>query len=240
MWPVCKKELRQYFSSLTGYIAVVFFLVLTGTVLFVLPDNILDFGYATLERFFSTAPWILLVLIPALTMRSFAEEFKTGTFETLRTMPVSTWQMLSGKYLAALIVVLIAIIPTLVYAYSLQQLSAGAGGIDTGGTAGSYIGLVLLSACFVAIGICCSSFTNNAVVAFIAAAFLCVVAYSAFGAISRIPALEGGADYYLEMLGIDFHYRSISRGVVDSRDVVYFLSLIALFLIITERNLLKR
>lgn len=240
MWSVCKKELRQYFSSLTGYIAIIFFLVLTGTVLFILPDNIFDFGYATLERFFQTAPWILLVLIPAITMRSFSDEFRSGTFETLRTMPVTTWQLLSGKYFAALIVVMIAILPTVIYPYSLQQLSAEAGGIDTGGTAGSYVGLVLLSACFVAIGICCSSITNNAVVAFITSAFLCVVVYGAFAAISRIPAFEGGVDYYLEMLGIDFHYRSLSRGVIDSRDVIYFFSVIALFLVITQRNLLKK
>jgi ABC-2 type transport system permease protein len=239
MWPVCKKELRQFFSSLTGYIAIIFFLLLTGAILFILPGNILDFGYATLEKFFQTAPWILLVLIPAITMRSFSEEFKTGTFEILQTLPVTRWQLLSAKYLAALIVVLIAILPTLIYAVSLQQLSS-TGGIDTGGTIGSYIGLILLSATFVAIGICCSSFTINAVVAFIAAAFLCVVVYGAFEALSGIPAFEGGADYYLEMLGIDFHYRSLSRGVADTRDIIYFLSVIALFLAITQKNLIKR
>jgi ABC-2 type transport system permease protein len=239
MWPVCKKELRQFFSSLTGYIAIIFFLLLAGMILFVLPDNILDFGYATLDRFFQTAPWILLVLIPAITMRSFSEEFKTGTFEILVTMPITEWQLLSGKYFAALIVVLIAILPTLIYPLSLQQLSS-TGGIDTGGTAGSYIGLILLSACFVAIGVCCSSLTSNAVVAFIISAFLCVVVYGAFAAVSRIPAFEGGVDYYLEMLGIDSHYRSLSRGVVDTRDVIYFISVIGFFLIITHRNLIKR
>jgi ABC-2 type transport system permease protein len=180
-----------------------------------------------------------LVLIPAITMRSFAEEFKTGTYEILRTKPLTSWQLLSGKYFASLIVVLIAIIPTLIYPFSLQQLSS-AGGIDTGGTAGSYIGLILLSASFVAIGICCSSLTNNAVISFITSAFLCVVVYGAFTAISRIPAFEGGVDYYLEMLGIDFHYRSLSRGVVDTRDVIYFISVIGFFLIITQRNLIKR
>lgn len=239
MWPVCKKELRQYFSSLTGYIAIIIFLVLTGAILFILPGNILDFGYATLDKFFEIAPWILLVLIPAITMRSFSDEFRSGTFETLQTLPVTAWQLVSGKYFAAFIVVLISIIPTLVYPYSVQQLSA-AGGIDTGGTAGSYIGLILLSACFVAIGVCSSSLTNNAVVAFITSAFLCVVVYGAFTALSRIPAFEGGADYYLEMIGIDFHYRSLSRGVIDTRDVVYFISVIAFFLIITHRRLIKR
>ena len=239
MWPVCKKELRQFFSSLTGYIAIIFFLLLTGVILFVLPDNIFDFGYATLDKFFQTAPWILLVLIPAITMRSFSEEFKTGTFELLQTMPLTRWQLVSGKYFAALMVVLIALLPTLIYPYSLQQLSA-TGGIDTGGTAGSYIGLILLSACFVAIGICCSSLTTNAVVAFITSAFLCVVMYGAFSAISKIPSFEGGMDYYLEMMGIDFHYRSLSRGVVDTRDIIYFISVIVLFLVITHRQLVKR
>ena len=239
MWPVCKKELRQYFSSLTGYIAIIFFLLLAGAVLFVLPGNILDFGYATLEKFFEISPWILLVLIPAITMRSFADEFRAGTYETLQTLPITGWQLLSGKYFAAFIVVLIAIVPTLIYPYSLQQLSTS-GGIDIGGTAGSYIGLVLLSASFIAIGVCCSSLTGNAVVAFITSAFLCVVVYGAFTALSRIPAFEGGVDYYLEMLGIDFHYRSLSRGVIDTRDVIYFISVIGFFLVVTHRNLKKR
>ncbi|MEO8582190.1 MAG: gliding motility-associated ABC transporter permease subunit GldF [Flavitalea sp.] len=239
MWPVCKKELRQYFSSLTGYIAIIFFLLLTGMILFVLPDNILDFGYASLEKFFDKAPWILLVLIPAITMRSFSEEFKTGTFEILQTMPITRWQLVSGKYFAAVIIVLIAILPTIVYSISINQLSS-LGGIDTGGTIGSYIGLILLSACFVAIGICCSSLTNNAVVAFILSAFLCLVVYFSFAALSRIPSFQGGVDYYLEMLGIDFHYKSISRGVVDTRDIVYFFSVIGLFLVITHRNVIKR
>jgi len=239
MWPVYKKELRQFFSSLTGYIAIIFFLLLNGSILFILPDNILDFGYATTEKFFQTAPWILLVLIPAITMRSFSEEFKTGTFEILQTLPITNWQLLSGKYLAALVVALIAILPTLIYPISLQQLSS-TGGIDSGGTAGSYIGLILLSATFVAMGICCSSFTSNAVVAFITAAFLCVVAYGAFAALSRVPVFQGGIDYYLEIIGIDFHYRSLSRGVADTRDIVYFLSVISLFLVITQRNLINR
>ena len=239
MWSVCKKELRQFFSSLTGYIAIIFYLLVAGAILFILPDNVLDYGYATLEKFFQISPWILLVLIPAITMRSFSEEFRGGTFEILQTLPITRWQLLAGKYLAALIVVLIAVVPTLIYPYSLQQLST-TGGIDTGGTAGSYIGLILLSAAFVAIGVCCSSLTSNAVVAFITSAFLCLLVYGAFSALSRISAFQGGADYYLEMLGIDFHYRSLSRGVADTRDIIYFFTLIALFLTITQRNLIKR
>jgi ABC-2 type transport system permease protein len=240
MWSVCKKEFRQFFSSLTGYIAIAVFLLLNGLFLFVFPDsNLLDFGYATLSKFFELAPWILLLLVPAITMRSFSEEFKSGTFEILQTRPLHRWQVVMGKYMGALLVVCLALVPTLIYLLSIQQLSAE-GGIDTGGTIGSYIGLVFLSAVFTAIGICCSSFTSNAVVAFILSAFVCFLVYSGFNAISRIPALQSGADYYIEMLGIDFHYRSISRGVIDSRDIVYFFSVIFLFLVITHRNLLKR
>jgi len=240
MWPVCKKEFRQFFSSLTGYIAIVVFLLLNGLFLFVFPDtNILDFGYATLDKFFELAPWILLLLIPAITMRSFSDEFKAGTYEILQTRPLSRWKLVLGKYAGALGVVLIALLPTIIYVISVQQLSAE-GGIDRGGTIGAYFGLIFLSSVFVSIGICCSSFTSNAVVAFISGAFMCFILYSGFNAISRIPALEAGADYYIEMLGIDFHYRSISRGVIDSRDIIYFLSVIVFFLVITTRNLLKR
>lgn len=240
MWSVCKKEFRQFFSSLTGYIAIVVFLLLNGLFLFVFPDtSVLDFGFATLDKFFELAPWILLLLIPAITMRSFADEFKSGTFEILQTKPLSRWQLVTGKYAGSLLVVVIALVPTLIYPFSIQQLSS-TGGIDTGAAIGSYIGLVFLAGVFVAIGIGCSSLTNNPVVAFITGAFLCFVLYSGFNAVSRIPALQSGADYYIEMLGIDFHYRSVSRGVVDTRDIVYFLSVILFFLIFTNRNLLKR
>jgi ABC-2 type transport system permease protein len=239
MWSVCKKELRQFFSSLTGYIAIIVFLLVNGVMLFVFENNILDFGYATLDRFFQLAPWILLLLIPAITMRSFAEEFKTGTFEILQTRPLSRWQIVFGKYFGSLIVVIIALLPTIIYYISVQRLSSGEG-IDTGATIGSYIGLVFLASVFTAIGICSSSFTNNAVIAFIISLVACALFYYGFSAISLMPALSGGVDYYLEMIGIDFHYRSISRGVVDTRDMIYFISVIFLFLSIANRNLLKR
>lgn len=180
-----------------------------------------------------------MLLVPAITMRSFADEFRGGTFEILQTKPLSRWQVVGGKYFGSLLVVLIALLPTLVYGFTILQLSE-TGSIDTGAIAGSYIGLVFLAAVFVAIGICCSSLTNNAVIAFIVSAFVCFILYSGFNAISRIPALEAGADYYIEMAGIDFHYRSVSRGVVDSRDIVYFLGVIGFFLVFTGRNLLKR
>jgi len=239
MRSICKKELRQFFSSLTGYIAIIVFLLVNGLTLFVFEDNILDFGYATLDRFFQLAPWVLLLLIPAITMRSFADEFKGGTFEILQTRPLSRWQIVGGKYSGSLVVVLIALLPTIVYFFSLQALSSNEG-IDTGATIGSYIGLFFLAAVFTAIGICISSFTSNAVVAFIISLIACVLLYYGFSAISRLAMFAGGTDYYIEMLGIDFHYRSISRGVIDTRDIIYFLSMIFLFLTITDRNLLKR
>lgn len=239
MWSVCKKELRQFFSSLTGYITIIVFLLVNGLVLFVFENNILDFGYATLDRFFQLAPWILLLLIPAITMRSFADEFKSGTFEILQTRPLGRWQIIFGKYFGSLTVVLIALLPTLIYFFSVQQLSSNEG-IDTGAGIGSYIGLVFLSAVFVAIGICMSSFTQNAVVAFIISLIACALLYYGFHAISRVPGIGSGADYYIEMTGIDFHYQSVSRGVIDTRDLIYFISVMGLFLAITNRNLLKR
>jgi ABC-2 type transport system permease protein len=240
MWAVCKKELRQFFSSLTGYIAIIAFLLLNGLLLFVFPDtDILTFGYATLDKFFELAPWILLLLTPAITMRSFSDEFRMGTYETLQTIPLTRRRLIGGKYLASLIVVVIALLPTLVYFLCIQRLS-GQGGIDTGATMGSYLGLLFLAGVFTAIGIWCSSFTANAVVAFIIAAFACFLLYSGFAAISALPVFSAGLDYYIGMLGIDFHYRSISRGVVDGRDVLYFISIIFLFLYFTSRHLAAR
>ena len=171
MWAVCKKEFRQFFSSLTGYIAIIVFLLLTGLLLFVFPDtSILDFGYASLEKFFDLAPWVLLLLIPAISMRSFSDEFRSGTFEILQSRPLTYWQIVNGKYLAALLVIAIALLPTWIYFFSVQQLAAQSG-MDLGATVASYIGLFFLTAVFASIALCCSSFTSNAIVAFIAAGF---------------------------------------------------------------------
>ena len=240
MWSICKKELHQFFSSLTGYIAIILFLLVNGIFLFVLKDsNIFDFGYATLDKFFELAPWILMFLVPAIAMRSLSDEFKTGTFEILQTRPLSNRQIVAGKYFSILIALLFIIVPTFIYVFTIKSLSA-VGTIDTGGITGSYIGLFLLAAVFAAISLCCSGFTNNAVVAFLTSTFVCLLLYFGFNALSRLPVFLGQADYYIEMIGIDFHYRSISRGVIDSRDVLYFLSLIFLFLLITAQNLHKR
>lgn len=234
------KEWRQFFTSLTGYIAIILFLLLMGLFLFVFPDtSILDFGYASLDNFFSLAPFIMLFLVPTITMRSIADEYRSGTFEILKTLPLSPLKIVWGKYAGCLLVVAMALLPTIIYAISIQQLSAR-GGIDVGGTIGSYLGLLMLGAVYTSVGICTSSFTNNTVVAFILAAFVCFLLYSGFTALSKLPIFANGADYYIGMLGIDFHYRSISRGVIDTRDVVYFLAIIFLFLLITQRNLARR
>lgn len=239
MWPLCKKELRQFFGSLTGYLAVAVFLMAAGLVLFVFEDNILDFGYATLERFFLLAPWLLLLLIPAITMRSFAEEFRTGTYELLATQPITKAQLVAGKYIGALLVVMVALLPTLIYGVAVESLSTGEG-LDKGATLGSYLGLLLLAAVFTMIGLYCSSLTANTVVAFLLALVVCALLYYGFTAISRLPLVTGGADYWIEWLGIDQHYQSISRGLIDSRDIVYFISVILLFFGLTIRNLLQR
>ncbi len=240
MWSICKKELNQFFSSLTGYIAIILFLLINGVFLFVLNDSsIFEFGYASLDKFFELAPWVLMFLVPAITMRSLSEEFRAGTFEILKTKPLSSWQIVLGKYFSILIVLLLAILPTIIYIITIRALSAQ-GGIDGGGILGSYIGLFFLVAVFAAIGLCCSGFTSNAVVAFLISAFSCLILYFGFNALSKLPFFENGADYYIEMLGIDFHYRSISRGVLDTRDLVYFISIIFIFLLTTVKNLHKK
>jgi ABC-2 type transport system permease protein len=240
MWMICTKEWRQFFSSLTGYIALIVFLLLCGLLMFVFPDtSLLDFGYASLNNFFDLAPWVLLFLVPTITMRSIADEYRAGTFELLKTMPLKSSQIVYGKFFGALLIVLLALTPTIIYAVSLQALSA-VGGLDVGSTIGSYIGLLMLGAVFTSVGICTSSFTNNTVVAFISAAFVCFLLYIGFEAVSKLPIFASGADYYIEMLGIKFHYASISKGVIDVRDVLYFFGVIFIFLFITQENVAGR
>jgi ABC-2 type transport system permease protein len=237
MFSICKKELNRFFSNLTGYIAIILFMLVCGIFLFVIPtSSILENNYASLATFFEIAPWVLLFLVPAITMHSLSEEFKTGTFELLKTKPLSAWQIVWGKYVAILLVLLFIIIPTLIYVISIKTLSTQ-GSIDSGGIAGSYVGLFLLAAVFAAVCLCCSGFTSNAVVAFLVSGFVCLILYFGFNALSKLPFFAGSADYYIEMLGIDFHYKSISRGVIDTRDVVYFLSIIFLSLLITVKKI---
>lgn len=235
------KELRSFFSSIVGYVVLLVFLIASGLFLWVLPDtNILDYGYASLEQFFSIAPWLLLFLIPAITMRSFADEFRGGTIEWLSTKPLTFQQIVLGKFFASLTLVVIALLPTIIYIFSIHYLAMDDAALDAGGIIGSYIGLLFLAAAFTAIGIFSSSLTDNQIVSFLAAVFLCFLLYSGFEALSRIPAFRGGADFYLGMIGVDYHYNSMSRGVIDTRDVVYFLSLVILFVTLTHFILSKK
>lgn len=239
MLAVARKELHQFFSGLTGYITIILFLIVNAVYLFVLKDsNLFDFGYATLGAFFDLAPWVFIFLIPAISMRSFSDEFKVGTFETLKTRPLTPWQIVWGKYVAIVLVILITLLPTLLYVLTIFALSS-AGNIDSGGIAGAYAGLFLLASVFAAISVWTSSLTSNAVIAFLGSAFACVILYFGFGALSQLTVFQGSGDYYIQMAGIDFHYESISRGVIDTRDVIYFFSLIFLFLFACRQNIQK-
>lgn len=241
MFTLYKKELGSFFSSLTGYLTIAVFLVLTGLMLWVLKSdfNILDYGYAGLDGLFLIGPFLYLFLIPAITMRSMAEERRAGTIETLMTRPLSDWTVVWAKFLAAWTLVLISLLPTLVGYASVYLLGDPVGNIDSGSVAGSYIGLLLLGGAFVAIGLFCSSLTNNQIVSFILAAVLCAVAYLGFESVYNMGLL-GGADLFVKRLGVMHHYESISRGVVDTRDVVYFLCVMALFLMATRMVLQSR
>jgi ABC-2 type transport system permease protein len=220
--------------------ALCLFLLLTGLLLFVFPDtSILVMGYATLAGFFNIAPWLLLFMIPTITMRSFSEEYKSGTFELLKTLPIRPAVLVYGKYIGALLVVLCLLLPTLLSGVAVESLSV-VGGIDMGATAGSYLGLFLLAGVFVAIGICVSSYTNNTVVAFIGAAFICYLLFAGFEAVSKLSFFEGKLGYFIEVLGLKFHYKSISRGVVRIDDVIYFLAVTFSCLFITKQNIIKR
>ena len=235
------KEVNSFLSSLIGYIAIGVFLLGTGLFMWVFPDySVITYGFSTMESFFGMAPYIFLFLIPAITMRSFAEEIQTGTIELLATRPLSDWQIILGKYFACLFLVLFSILPTFIYYFSIYELGMPKGNLDIGATWGSYIGLFSLGAVFVAIGIFASSVTKNQIIAFILGLFLCAFFYDAFSSISHLPIFFGGLDTAVEYIGINFHYASISRGLVDTRDLLYFISMIAAFLFLTKTALEKR
>jgi ABC-2 type transport system permease protein len=241
MISIFKKEVNLFLSSLIGYIAIGVFLIATGLFLWVFPDySVISYGFSNLDSFFRMAPYVFLFLIPAITMRTFAEETQTGTMELLATRPISDWEIIVGKYLACLFLVLLAILPTLIYYYSVHQLGMPKGNLDSGATWGSYLGLFGLGAVFVAIGIFCSSLTSNQIIAFILGLFLCGFFYDAFSSLARLEIFYGTSDALVEAIGINHHYASISRGLIDSRDVVYFLSMIMGFLGCTKFALEKR
>ena len=234
MYTIFSKDFTDFFNSLVAYITIGVFLIVTGLFLWVFPESsILEYGYASLESLFSIAPYIFMFLIPAITMRSLAEEKKEGTFELLVTRPLTDWQIVLGKYLAALLIIALALLPTLIYYISIYQLGIVKGNIDSGAVIGSYIGLFLLGACFTAIGIFASSISRNQIIAFIIAVFICFFAFSGLDSISQLLSLQN-YNILITGLGINEHYQSVSRGVLDTRDLIYFLSFIALFLLITK------
>lgn len=235
MWAIFRKEVNGFFSTLTGYMVVGVFLTLLGLMMWVFPDySILEYNYANLDQLFTIAPVIFLFLIPAICMRSFSEEKQTGTIETLFTKPLTEWQIILGKYAGALFLVFVALLPTVIYYYSVWQLGNPQGNIDQGEVIGSYIGLFFLAGIFIAISLYASVLSNNQVVAFLIGALLCFLVYWGFQFLSSIPVFVGGVDDVLQKIGIDYHYRSISNGAIDSRDVVYFLSAIFVFLLLTH------
>jgi len=244
------KEINLFFSSIVGYVALLVFLASCGLFLWIMPEySILGYGFASMERFFDIAPWLLLLLVPAVTMRSFADEFRTGTIEWLKTKPLTDLQIITGKYLATIALIVFALLPTLIYVYTIHNLSetysTQDGGIhviplDMGGIIGSYIGLFFLAATFAAVSIFCSSLTGNQVVSFLVSLLSCYLLYTGFEQLSKLPSITEGIDYYLSMIGMEFHYNSISRGFIDSRDVVYFLSMIILFISLTRFSLNSR
>ena len=234
MLTILKKEIRSFLSSLIAYVVMIVFLIAIGLFMWVLPDyNVLDLGYANLDTLFDMAPWVFIFLISAITMRSFSEEKKTGTIEILTTKPISDLQIILGKYFASVVLVLFVLLPTLLYYYTIYQLGATKGNLDSGAILGSYIGLFFLASAFAAIGIFSSAVSDNQIVSFILSMFLCYCFYNVFDLFADFKLL-GSYDSVVAALGINSHYQSISRGVIDSRDVIYFISLILAFVWATK------
>ncbi|MFD2564851.1 gliding motility-associated ABC transporter substrate-binding protein GldG [Aquimarina rubra] len=248
MLAVIRKEINTFFASSVGYLVIGIFLILNGLFLWVFKGqfNILDSGFSDLSPFFLIAPWILLFLIPAVTMRSISEEKKQGTLELLLTKPIKLWQLVLGKYLGSLFLIIIALVPSLLYILTVYQLGNPTGNLDVGSTVGSYIALLLLSGSYTAIGTFSSSITNNQIVAFLIGLFLCFMFYFGFSGLANYQFL-GDADYMIEQIGIQLHYERISQGIIDTRDIIYFVSIIALFVFLTtivlkkysKKNILK-
>lgn len=230
MWQIYKKEINTFLNSLIGYIVVAVFLTGAGLLIWVFPEtSVLDYGYADMETLFSFSPYIFIFIIPAITMRSFAEEKKSGTLELILTKPVSDPGLIIGKFLSGFTLVVFALVPTLIYYYSIYRLGNPVGNIDSAGVFGSYIGLVLLGGVFTSIGVFASSITENQIVAFIVGVFFCFMMYQGFQSVSAIPSLSSQS-LFINQLGILYHYTAMSRGLVDSRNLVYFISVITLMI----------
>ena len=236
MFIIFKKEVSTFFNSLIVYIVIGVFLLLTGLMFWLYPDtNILDYGYAEMDAFFQIAPYILLFFVPAVTMRMLSEEIKSGTIELLFTKPLSVWDIVFGKFLSCVFIIVLALLPTLIYYFSIYKLGNPIGNVDSASVFGSYFGLVLLASVYAAVGIFMSSLTKNQVVAFLLAA---VCSYILFVGIEQFSALfSGSIQFFLSYLGLSFHYNSIGKGIVDSRDVIYFVSVSVFFLLLTLLSL---
>ena len=240
MFSILRKEINSFLNSLIAYIVIGVFLVVTGLYMWFFPQsNVLDYGYADLQPLFSIAPWVFLFLIPAITMRSFAEERKAGTIELLLTRPLTDLQIILGKYFACLLLVIFALLPTLIYYMSVYYLGDPEGNIDSAGVTGSYIGLIFLAAVFTSIGIFASSISKDQIISFIVAVLLCFVVYTGFDMLASIN-VWGTLSYFISYLGIQFHYETISKGLIDSRDVLYFVSVSALMILATKLVLESR
>ena len=236
MKSIALREIKSFFGSPIGYLVIAIFLLLNGFFLWVFDGeyNILQSGFADLTPFFTLSPWILIFLIPAVTMRSFSDEIKQGTIELLLTKPLSVWQIVNGKFLGSFLLIIIAIIPTFIYVYVISSLGMPAGNIDLGSILGSYFGLLFLVSAYTSIGIFTSTLSENQIVAFILSVFLCFVFYYGFEGIAN--QVKGFEDL-IARIGMDYHYKSMARGVIDTRDVIYFLSITFLFLSMTVYKL---
>ncbi|MGX7687335.1 gliding motility-associated ABC transporter permease subunit GldF [Flectobacillus roseus] len=229
MFQIFQKEVNSFLNSLIGYIVIGVFLTATGLFVWFFKDNVLDYGFADLTSFFQVAPFIFLFLIPAITMRAFAEEFKTGTIELLFTKPLGAWEIVLGKYLASCFLILLSLLPTLLYYYSIYQLGNPQGNIDYAAVMTSYIGLFFLGCVFAALGVFSSSLTDNQVVAFVIGFVMCLILYYGVGKLAEL-SLMGSFGYILAQIGLDYQFEALSRGLIDSRNILYFLSVIAIAL----------
>ncbi len=231
---IFRKEINDFLNSFIAYIVLAVFLVGTGLVMWVFPDSsVLDYEYASMESLFTLGPYLFLFLAPAVTMRSFAEERRSGTLELLYSLPFREWEIIVGKYLASFALVGFALLPTVVYYYSISELGSPQGNLDTPGIIGSYIGLLLLGAVFTAIGIFSSALTENQIISFVVAAVLCFFLYEGVDAVANID-VWGSWSYYLEQWGMLYHYSSLSRGLLDFKDIGYFLALISFMLLMVQ------
>jgi len=240
MLQVFSKEFLTFLNSLIAYVVIGVFLMAMGLLMWVFPEtSVLEYGYADMETLFTLGPYVFIFLVPAVTMRSFAEEKKAGTLELLFTKPLTDWDIILGKFFASVLLVLFALIPTLIYYYSIYSLGNPVGNLDTPGIIGSYIGLAMLAAAFSALGVLASAISGNQIVAFIVAAFLSFFLFSGFDAISSL-GLWAGQGLQIKQLGMLFHYESMSRGLIDSRDVIYFFSIVFITLSTTKLILSSR